>query len=111
MTTYSEWHTLTVAHDGENEDGTPCLNYELAHADNCPADTVPDPDEFPCLEPRCHLELLIREWSHMHEEYGIPTEPGTYRARSWYSPGEWYGASYCEPEDGIEIDDEQAARA
>ncbi|MFD3426111.1 hypothetical protein [Nocardia fluminea] len=108
MTTYGEWHTVTVLVDGENEGGTPCLHYELAHVDSC---APPAPPEPPAIWPdaRCHLEHIIWESSAYPDLYGIPTEAGTYRIRAWYSPAEW-GGSYCsDPEDGIEIDDEEAA--
>lgn len=107
--TYSEWHTLTVTLDGENHDGTPYLDYDLAHAESCPPATAPDPDSHHWPDPRCYLEHFIREWADEHaEDYGIPTKPGTYRARIWYQPGYWSGSYYCEPEDGIEIDEDQA---
>lgn len=99
--TYTEWHTVTVQADGENEDGTPCLDYELAHVDSC---SPPAPwNELP--QARCHLEHLIWELASDHaEDYGIPTAPGTYRMRAWSEPGHWYGPHWEDPDEGFEID-------
>lgn len=101
---FGAWHTLTVAHDGEEEDGTPLLDYDLAHPDTCPpAETPAEPQVWPA--PRCHLDHIIQESSGDPDEYGVPTEPGSYRLRAWATPGHWCGSYYSDPEDGIEIDE------
>lgn len=101
-TNHGDWHTVVVTVDGENDDGTPLLDYELAHVDSCA------PPEFPAAwsEARCHLEHLIWEWASDHaEDFGIPTAPGTYRMRAWSEPGHWYGPHWEDPDEGVEIDD------
>lgn len=106
ITTYGEWHTVTVLIDGENEDGSPCVHYELAHVESC---APPAPwNELP--HARCHVEHLIWEWASDHaEDFGIPTEPGTYRMRAWSEPGHWCGPHWEDPDEGIEVDDEVVA--
>ena len=98
--TYGEWHTVTVTVDGENEDGSPCLHYDLAHVDGC--DPPPMWNELPPA--RCHLDHLIGEYASEPDEYGIPTEPGTYRMRAWSEPGHWYGSHWEDPDEGVDVD-------
>lgn len=102
-TRYSPWHTLTVTIDGENYDGTPRLDYDLAHPGDCPHQEPTYPEDHHGSP--CYLAYLIGERVDQAEDWGIPTAPGAYRARAWYEPGEWYGAHYCDPDDGIEVEE------
>lgn len=101
--TFGAWHTLTIEHDGEDEDGAPLLDFTLDHPDTCPPAEPrysDDPNEVP--GPRCHLDHIIDEWGSCPEEYGIPTVPGTHCLRAWFHPGDGY---VTEPDEGIEIDE------
>ncbi|MFC9874836.1 hypothetical protein [Nocardia salmonicida] len=99
---YDAWHTLTVEHDGEDEDGAPMLDFTLDHPDCPPGEPLYTDGPFVMVRgPRCHLGQIIDEWGHMPDEYGIPTEPGEYRLRAWFWPGDGY---VSEPDEGIEVE-------
>ncbi|WP_280185417.1 MULTISPECIES: hypothetical protein [Nocardia] len=100
-TTYSDWHTLTVEPDGE-DDGKPVMGYTLTHPDSCPP---PDPtDQFPAYD--CWLADQVGEFSDYPDTIGLPTQPGVYRVRGWATPGDWAGDHYIEPDGGIEVDEQ-----
>lgn len=105
-TTYSDWHTLTIEPDGENDDGSPLMDYTLAHPDSCahhsePEDAAGLPEFVPAYE--CWLAELVGEFSDCPDYIGLPTEPGTYRLRAWGTAGDWSGPHYIEPDSGIDI--------
>ncbi|MGV9836662.1 hypothetical protein ACWDUL_21075 [Nocardia niigatensis] len=96
-TTYSEWHTLTVEFDGEDDDGKPLPLYSLDHPASCRTPES-DPDE-------CWLAAeIVAEFADFPHLVGLPTEPGSYRIRAWGTSGDWAGPHYIEPDCGVNID-------
>lgn len=101
---YGPWHTLTVTADGEDEDGKPMLDYDIEHTAEC-TPLGPDGEPVGGWAYRCAVEMWLYECGDW------PTEPGTYRVRSWSTPRGWAGSEPVDADGGIEYDEETAAEA
>jgi hypothetical protein len=98
------WHTLTVTglhfhndpqcpgHTHPDENTCPDeIEHELTHPDDCPLSDDGNPY-------RCQTDQEVLEF---HAENGLPTVPGTYRVRGWFSGPDYWG----EYDNGAEHED------
>lgn len=102
-TSYSEWHTLTIGFDGEDEHGNQLLDQTLDHPDSCPPPASPD-TEWSMY--RCWIDEMVGEFTNWPSLIGLPTEPGVYRIRAWATPPGWAGSNPIDPDSGLEVDED-----